>query len=185
LLTRIFVNSDPFCDITRRARHVRFRGLLVTLPRWAATRIPSHTPAVIPKSSALTISCFVIRPTQPGSILRPHLVPRMLEGSLFPSKTCGQWLGMAFVRIVVRDHTDGGTGETRMGMEDERRDPCSGRPASRLHSSQTPPRRCLRELATRDSVRLAESVSPWHVSPSWTIEEGARMAAVRAHHIFR
>jgi hypothetical protein len=38
---------------------------------------------------------------------------------------------------------------------------------------------------TRDSVRLAETVSPWHVSPSWTIEEGARMAAVRAHHIFR
>ena len=36
---------------------------------------------------------------------------------------CGQWLGMAFARIVVRDHTDGGTGETRMGMEDERRDP--------------------------------------------------------------
>ena len=63
--------------------------------------------------------------------------------------------------------------------------PCSGRPASRLHSSQTPPRRCLGELATRDSVRLAETVSPWHVSPSWTIEEGARMAAVRAHHIFR
>ena len=31
---------------------------------------------------------------------------------------CGQWLGMAFARIVVRDHTDGGTGETRMGMED-------------------------------------------------------------------
>src|SRR5207237_9440779 len=30
---------------------------------------------------------------------------------------------MAFVRILVRDHTDGGTGETRMGMEDERRDP--------------------------------------------------------------
>ena len=26
---------------------------------------------------------------------------------------CGQWLGMAFARIVVRDHTDGGTGETR------------------------------------------------------------------------
>src|SRR5438094_2092990 len=36
---------------------------------------------------------------------------------------CGQWLGMAFVRILVRDHTDGGTRETRMGMEDERRDP--------------------------------------------------------------
>src|SRR6266481_644709 len=36
---------------------------------------------------------------------------------------CGRWLGMAFVRILVRDHTAGGTGETRMGMEDERRDP--------------------------------------------------------------
>src|SRR5947209_1163027 len=32
-------------------------------------------------------------------------------------------VGMAFVRILVRDHADGGTGETRMGMEDERRDP--------------------------------------------------------------
>ena len=43
----------------------------------------------------------------------------------------------------------------------------------------------VRELATRDSVRLAETLSAWHVSPSWTIQEGARMAAVRAHHIFR
>ena len=32
-------------------------------------------------------------------------------------------VGMAFVRILVRDHKDGGTGETRMGKEDERRDP--------------------------------------------------------------
>ena len=30
-------------------------------------------------------------------------------------------------------------------------------------------RRCLRELATRDSVRLAETLSAWHVSPAWTI----------------
>jgi len=65
---------------------------------------------------------------------------------------------MAFVRIVVRDQPrrrDGGDQN-----EDGRR-------------------------ATRESVRLAETVSSWHVSPSWTIEEGARMAAVRAHHIFR
>jgi hypothetical protein len=31
-------------------------------------------------------------------------------------------MGIAFVRILVRDHTGGGTRETRMGMEDERRD---------------------------------------------------------------
>jgi len=35
----------------------------------------------------------------------------------------GQWLGMLSFESLVRDHTDGGTGETRMGMEDERRDP--------------------------------------------------------------
>ena len=72
-----------------------------------------------------------------------------------------------------------------MGMEDKRR-ACSGRPASRLHSSQTPPVECLRELATRDSVRLAETLfALGDVAPFWTIQEGARMAAVRAHHIFR
>ena len=49
---------------------------------------------------------------------------RAKRGRFHTAKTqCGQWLGMAFVRILVRDHTDGGTGETRMGMEDECRDP--------------------------------------------------------------
>ena len=75
----------------------------------------------------------------------------------------GQWLGMLSFESLVRDHTDGGTGETRMGMEDERRDP--------VRAAQQPDaaRRCLRELATRDSVRLAETLSAWHVSPAWTI----------------
>ena len=94
-------------------------------------------------------------------------------------------VGMAFVRILVRDHTDGGTGETRMGMEGERRDPVR----AAQHRACTVVRRrprCSRELATRDSVRLAETVfASGEVAPSWTIEEGARMAAVRARHIFR
>ena len=80
----------------------------------------------------------------------------------------GQWLGMLSFESLVRDHTDGGTGETRMGMEDERRD--SVRAAQ--HRACTVARRrpsMLEGLATRDSVRLAETLSPWHVSPSWAI----------------
>src|SRR6266702_3441718 len=52
---------------------------------------------------------------------------------------CGQWtmVRRAFVRILVRDHTDGGTGETRMGMDDERREIQSGWPRrSRLGTSR-------------------------------------------------
>jgi hypothetical protein len=44
-----------------------------------------------------------------------------------------------YQEALVRDHTDGGTGETRMGDGRRAPRPCSGRPASRLHSSQTPP----------------------------------------------
>ena len=81
----------------------------------------------------------------------------------------GQWLGMAFVRILVRDHTDGGTGETRMGMADECRD--TVRAAS---------------IACAVAVRLAETLFALEdVALAWTIREGARMAAVRAHHSFR
>ena len=54
--------------------------------------------------------------------------------------------------------------------------PCSGRPASRLHSSQTPPLRCLRELATRDSIRLIETLSsPWG---TWRLLGRSRRAHV-------
>src|SRR5712671_5269723 len=46
-------------------------------------------------------------------------------------------VGMAFVRILARHHTDGGTGATRMGMEDKRHDPVR----AAQHRACTVPRR--------------------------------------------
>ena len=70
-------------------------------------------------------------------------------------------VGMAFVRILVRDryHTDGGMGETRMGMEDQRRDPVRAAQHRACTVAGRRPR-CSRELATRDSVSWPRRSSP-------------------------
>ena len=73
-----------------------------------------------------------------------------------------------------------------MGMEDERRDPVR----AAQHRACTVARRRPSKLEGTCDARFNQAdrdafFALGDVAPSWTIEEGARMAAVRAHHIFR
>ena len=73
-----------------------------------------------------------------------------------------------------------------MGMEDERRDPVR----AAQHRACTVARRRPSMLEGTCDARFSQAgrdafFALGDVAPSWTIEEGARMAAVRAHHIFR
>jgi hypothetical protein len=73
-----------------------------------------------------------------------------------------------------------------MGMEDERRDPVR----AAQYRACTVARRRPSMLEGTCDARFNQAdrdafFALGDVAPSWTIEEGARMAAVRAHHIFR